>query len=66
MYIKGILITIEERKFFKKNIHFFLYIELFFYLATAAAVADPSKNLEAREAELLYSHSSVAVFLVFR
>ena len=27
---------------------------------------DPAKNLEAREAGLLYTHSSVAVFLVVR
>ena len=36
------------------------------YLVTAAAVADPTKNLEACEAGLLYSHSSVAVFRVSR
>ena len=35
-------------------------------LATAAAVADLNKNLEAREAGLLYSHSSIAIFCVSR
>ena len=34
--------------------------------AAAAAVADPTKNYEAREAGLLFSHRSVAVFRKFR
>ena len=35
-------------------------------LATAAVVADPTENFEAREAGLLYSYSSVAVFRLSR
>ena len=49
--VEGLLICIMKRKV---------------YLATAAAVAEPTKILEAREAGMLYSHSYVACFRLSR
>ena len=55
-----ILATIQllTQHFGKKSIHASKS-----YPATAAAVADPSKNLEAREAELLYVTAAMPFFL---